>query len=212
MRGPGLRRMAMLGGILGFLFGSGASADVGAGVKAYARGDYPAAMRAFEAGAAAGDPQGLYNLGVAYAQGRAVPRDEARAVDLYRRGAERGSVLAAFNLAQAYRKGAGTATDYAEAARWYEYGAKRGDYRAGNELGILYLEGRGVPRDPVEGMAWIYPATHATIMDQGAMANAIQAAEMLSGAQVQAAQERGKAYFRRYVQPNRTLVRTLLAQ
>lgn len=212
MHGNGWTRMALIGGLLGLLFGSGASADVGAGVKAYARGDYLAAMRAFEAGAAAGDAQALYNLGVAHAEGRAVPRDAARAVDLYRRAAEGGSVLAAFNLAQAYRKGDGTATDPAEAARWYAYGAKRGDYRAGNELGILYIEGKGVPRDPVEGMAWIYPATHATIMDQGAMANAMQAAGMLSREQVQEAQERGKTYFRRYVQPNRTLVRTLLAQ
>ena len=109
--------MAGILGVLAALFGTSASAQVAQGIKAYARGDYPAAMRAFEAGAAKGDPQALYNLGVAYAEGRAVPADPARALDYYRQAAEGGSVLAAFNLGQAYRKGQGVAADPAQAAR-----------------------------------------------------------------------------------------------
>jgi hypothetical protein len=201
--------MVWLGGILGALLGTGAVADVRAGLRAYERGDYPAAMRAFERAEAAGDPQAFYNLGVAHAEGRAVPRDPVRAVAYYRRGAAAGNALAAFNLAQAYRKGEGAPQDFAEAARWYERAAKRGDYRAGNELGILYVEGRGVPRDPVEGMAWIYPATHASIMDDRAITNALQVASTLTGPQLDEAQARGRAYFKRYIEPNRALVRAL---
>ncbi|QDI81565.1 hypothetical protein E8E01_14470 [Methylorubrum populi] len=133
-------RKALAGilGILAALFGTSASAQVAQGIKAYARGEYTTAMRAFEAGA-----------------------------------------------------------------------AKGGHYKAGNELGILYIEGRGVPRDPIEGMAWIYPATHASIMDSSAMANAIQAAGLLDRAQIQEAQARGQTYFRRYIAPNRAVVRAL---
>lgn len=204
-------RKALAGilGILAALFGTSASAQVAQGIKAYARGEYTTAMRAFEAGAAKGDPQALYNLGVAYAEGRAIPADPARAIDYYRRAAEGGSVLAAFNLGQAYRKGQGVAADPTQAARWYEQAAKGGHYKAGNELGILYIEGKGVPRDPIEGMAWIYPATHASIMDSSAMANAIQAAGLLDRAQIQEAQSRGQTYFRRYIAPNRAVVRAL---
>ena len=204
-----MRALAGILGVLSALFGASASAQVAQGIKAYARGDYPTAMRAFEAGAAKGDAQARYNLGVAYAEGRAVPADPARALYYYRQAAEGGSVLAAFNLGQAYRKGQGVAADPAEAARWYEQAAMGGHYKAGNELGILYIEGRGVPRDPVEGMAWIYPATHASIMDPSAMANAIQAASMLDGAQIQEAQARGKTYFQRYIAPNQTVVRAI---
>ena len=66
-----------------------------------------------------------------------------------------------------------------------------------------------MPRDPVEGMAWIYPATHASIMDDSAMTNAIQAASLLDGAQIQEAQARGKTYFQLYIAPNRAVVRAL---
>src|SRR5690606_10323460 len=128
----------------------------------------------------AGDSQGLYNLGVLYAEGKAVSRDMAKAVALYRDGARKGSVLAAFNLAQTLRKGDGVPVDFKEAARWYEFAAKRGDFRAGSELGLLYVEGKGVKRDLVEGFAWIYPATHADIMDDKALANAMQLAGMLT--------------------------------
>ncbi|MGW5959525.1 tetratricopeptide repeat protein [Methylorubrum thiocyanatum] len=204
-----MKALAGILGVLAALFGSSASAQVAQGIKAYAQGDYTTAMRAFEAGAAKGDPQALYNLGVACAEGRAMPADPARAIDYYRRAAEGGSVLAAFNLGQAYRKGQGVAADPTQAARWYEQAAKGGHYKAGNELGILYIEGRGVPRDPIEGMAWIYPATHASIMDSSAMANAIQAAGLLDRAQIQEAQARGQTYFRRYIAPNRAVVRAL---
>ncbi|GBU16605.1 MULTISPECIES: tetratricopeptide repeat protein [Methylobacterium] len=203
------RAMAMVLGLLAGLFGGGARADIASGIRAYDRGDYPAALRAFEAGAVKGDPQALYNLGVAYAEGRAVPRDEGRALSYYRQGAERGSVLAAFNLAQAYRKGQGVAPDLAKAVRWYRFAAERGHYKAGNELGILYTEGRGVPHDPVEGFAWIYPATHASIMDEAAMTNAMQAASRLDRQQIAEAQARGQAYFKRYTAPHRRVVETL---
>lgn len=82
--------MAGILGVLAALFGTSASAQVAQGIKAYARGDFPAAMRAFEAGAAKGEPQALYNLGVAHAEGRAVPADPARALDYDRQAAGGG--------------------------------------------------------------------------------------------------------------------------
>ena len=45
------RAMAMVLGLLAGLFGGGARADIASGIRAYDRGDYPAALRAFEAGA-----------------------------------------------------------------------------------------------------------------------------------------------------------------
>lgn len=192
--------------------GRQALADTRAGIAAYQRGDYATAMSELEKAARSGDAQAHYNLGIAYAEGKAVSRDPAKAAEHYRSGASKGSVLAAFNLAQAHRKGEGVAQDYTQAAKWYEFAAKRGDYRAGNELGILYAEGKGVRRDPIEGFAWIYPATHMDIMDDKAMANAMQLAGTLTREQIQTAQARGQSYYKRYMAPNQRVVRTLKGQ
>jgi TPR repeat protein len=169
-------------------------------------------MRELEKAARNGVAQAFYNLGVVYSEGKAVKRDPAKAAKFYEQGAAKGSVLAAFSLAQAYRKGEGLPQDYAKAAKWYKFAAQRGDYRAGNELGLLYVEGKGVRRDPVEGFAWIYPATHADIMDDAAMANAIQLAGMLTKDQTDTAQARGKSYYERYIASNPKVVRAIRGQ
>lgn len=211
MKRGAIGRMSILATLLASLWGHGAAADTRAGITAYQRGDYETAMRELARSAERGDAQALYNLGVAYAEGKAVTRDMAKALEFYEKGARGGSVFAAYNLGQAYRKGEGVAADPAAAARWYEMAAKRGDYRAANELGLLYVEGKGVQRDPVEGFAWIYTGTHASIMDETSMANAMQLAGMLDKAQIQAAQARGQQYHKRYIAPHQAVVRAIQA-
>ncbi|WP_117194596.1 tetratricopeptide repeat protein [Rhizobium terrae] len=206
----GVLRMGILSALISLVGGGQALSDTAKGIAAYQRGDYRTAMKELQAAADKGDEQAYYNLGVAYAEGKAVPRDMAQAVAAYRKGAQSGSVLAAFNLGQAYRKGEGVARDYPEAAKWYEFAAKRGDFRASNELGLLYVEGKGVEQDLVEGFAWIYPATHASIMDDNAMRNAMQLASMLNGQQMEEAQNKGRAYFDEYFEPNSELVDAIL--
>jgi TPR repeat protein len=208
----GKRWVGLIGAIMALFGAKPILADTRSGIEAYRRGDYATAISELEKSAKAGDAQAYFNLGVAYAEGKAVAQDHAKAAEFYRQGASKGSVLAAFNLAQAYRKAQGVPLDYAQAARWYEFAAKRGDYRAGNELGLLYVEGKGVRRDPVEGFAWVYPATHMDIMDGKAMANAMQLAGMLTRDQIQTAQARGQSYYKRFMLPNRALVRALRGQ
>ena len=52
-----------------------AFADVKAGVDAWARGDYPAAVRQWQGPADKGDADAQFNLGQAYKLGRGVPTD-----------------------------------------------------------------------------------------------------------------------------------------
>ena len=208
----GKRIVGMIGALMAVLGSGQALANTRTGISAYQRGDYATALREWEQGARAGDPQALYNLGVAYAEGKAVPRDQARAVTYYQQGASKGSVLAAYNLGQAYRKGEGVGVDHAQAAKWYRYAATRGHFRAANELGILYAEGKGVPRDPIEGFAWIYTATHVEIMDSQALNNAMQLARTFNSNQIKVAQTRGQTYYQRYMAPNRATVRALMAR
>ena len=67
-----------------------ALADVKAGVDAWSRGDYAAAVREWEAPAAAGDPDAMFNLGQAYRLGRGVVMNPGRAEQLYARAAAAG--------------------------------------------------------------------------------------------------------------------------
>ena len=53
-------------------------ADVKAGVEAWSRGDYAAAVHEWQGPAAAGDPDAMFNLAQAYRLGRGVPQDSAQ--------------------------------------------------------------------------------------------------------------------------------------
>ena len=58
------------------------------------------------------------NLGVMYANGRGVPKDDAEAVRWFRLAAEQGDAAAQYNLGLMYANGEGVPKDDAEAVRW----------------------------------------------------------------------------------------------
>src|SRR5688500_12952982 len=120
-----------------------ALADVKAGVDAWSRGDYAAAVREWEGPAAAGDPDAMFNLGQAYRLGRGVVANPARAETLYAAAAAAGHLQAAdtygLMLFQDGRR---------EAALPYIHdAARRGDPRSQYLLGIAHFNGDLVERD-----------------------------------------------------------------
>src|SRR5690606_38572074 len=124
-------------------------AGVKEGVDAWSRGDYAAALVEWEAPAAAGDADAIFNLGQAYRLGRGVAVDLSRAESLYARAAALGHVQAAdiygLMLFQDGRRQ--QALPYVTAA------AGRGDPRSQYLLGIAYFNGDLVSRDPVRAYA-----------------------------------------------------------
>lgn len=136
-----------------------ALADVLAGVEAWSRGDYAAAVAAWEGPANAGDADAMFNLAQAYRLGRGVPRDEARAEQLYFRAAQVGHVQAAdtygLMLFQAGRR--------AEALPYVEDAARRGDPRAQYLLGIAHFNGDMVERDWIRAYALMTLANAAAL-------------------------------------------------
>lgn len=126
-----------------------ALADVRAGVDAWSRGDYAAAVTNWEGPAAAGDADAMFNLAQAYRLGRGVAQDEARAEELYFRAAQAGHVQAADTygllLFQAGRRD--------DALPFVEDAARRGDPRSQYLLGIAHFNGDLVPRDWVRAYA-----------------------------------------------------------
>jgi uncharacterized protein len=95
-----------------------------------------------------------YNLGIAYANGRGVPKDYVEAVKWVRKAAEQNDVPAQSVLGICYFKGQGVKKDYTEAVKWFRKAAEQNDVRAQNNLGFSYERGLGVAKDYVEAVKW----------------------------------------------------------
>lgn len=127
----------------GVILAAPAVADTRAGINAWDRGDYPAAVREWQAAAARGDADALFNLAQAYKLGKGVPQDLQKAEDLFGRAAAMGHIQAAdyYGLLLFQRGEKARALPYIRAA------ADRGDPRAQYLLGIAHFNGDMVPKD-----------------------------------------------------------------
>jgi cell division septation protein DedD len=130
-------------------------ADVRAGVEAYKRGDFAAALREFVDLAEQGDPRAQYNLAVMYQNGRGVEKNPARALELQRKAANSGLAAAQHGLAVMYYRGEIIERDYAAAAKWFRRAADRGFATSQLNLGVMYFSSQGVERDDAEVVKWI---------------------------------------------------------
>jgi cell division septation protein DedD len=126
-----------------------ARADVKAGVDAWVRGDYAAAVHEWEGPASVGDPDAMFNLAQAYRLGRGVTANLPRAEALYAQAAARGHLQAAdtygLMLFQDGRREA--------ALPYIEDAARRGDPRSEYLLGIARFNGDIVSKDWVKAYA-----------------------------------------------------------
>lgn len=128
---------------------TGALADVKAGVDAWARGDYPAAVRQWQGPAANGDADAQFNLGQAYKLGRGVPADLRKAEELFGLAAQKGHLQASdmYGLLLFQRGERAKALPYVRAA------AERGEPRAQYLLGVAHFNGDNIPKDWVRAYA-----------------------------------------------------------
>jgi len=101
-------------------------------------------------------------MGVRYAAGNGVTRDDREAADWYRKAAERGHAAAQFNLAVRYGQGRGIDASDGLAAWWYRQAADQGHAPAQFNLGVRYAHGDGVAQDLVEAYWWVHLAVART--------------------------------------------------
>lgn len=126
-----------------------ALADVKAGVDAWSAGDFTRAVVEWQAPAAAGDADALFNLAQAYRLGRGVEVDNARARKLYEQAANLGHVKAADNYGlMLFQEGEQT-----KAMPLIRAAADRGDPRAQYVLGLSHFNADFAPRDWVRAYA-----------------------------------------------------------
>lgn len=126
-------------------------ADTKAGVDAWTRGDYTGAVKEWEAEAAQGDADALFNLGQAYKLGKGVKQDLTRAEALFGQAAAMGHLQAADNYGLLlFQRG-----DHAKALPYIRAAADRGDPRAQYLLGVMHFNGELVPKDWVRAYALV---------------------------------------------------------
>ncbi len=125
------------------------------GVAAFSKGDYGVALEKFKTLADKGNPEAQYNLGVMYRQGKGVPADDQKAIELWTKAADQGNNAAAqFSLGLLYRQGKGVPADDKQAASYWSKAAEQGHNTAQMYLGIMYAQGAGIAQDKVQAYKW----------------------------------------------------------
>jgi len=104
----------------------------------YRQGDFTRAVEIFKALANHGDTVSQYYLGLMYANGQGIEKDEAQAVQWYEKSARQGYAKAQNNLGEMYYHGRGVARDYEQARSWYRKAAGQGLAIAQRNLGESY--------------------------------------------------------------------------
>jgi TPR repeat protein len=142
-------RIALAASLL--LAAPAATQSVRAGIEAWQKGEYAAAVAAWAPLAAKGDADASFNLGQAYRLGKGVPIDLARAQQYLEAAARKDHVDAATTLGVLlFQNGNRTG-----AMRWLRKAAEAGEARAMLLYGTALYNGDGITRDPVRAYAFV---------------------------------------------------------
>jgi hypothetical protein len=106
--------------------GANATGGLQAGLDAYQKNDYPAALKKLIPLANKGDATAQLRLGIMSEMGQGVPRNYQRAVTRYRQAAEQGNAEAQYRLGEKYDLGQGIPQNKKLAAEWYSKSASQG--------------------------------------------------------------------------------------
>jgi TPR repeat protein len=94
-----------------------------------------------------GDFVSCRNLGLMYAGGRNVQRDDAKAVSLYQRACDGNNTTGCVDLGFMYESGRGVAKNESRAVELYQKTCTRDVFNGCTNLGLMYANGRGVSKD-----------------------------------------------------------------
>ena len=139
-----------------------AVADFDKAMEHFHKKEYVEVLRELEPLIKAHDGNALNMMGVMYANGQGVAKDERQAVEWYRKAADQGDATAQFNLGVMYDNGQGVSKDERLAVEWYRKAADQGNANAQFSLGVMYANGQGVAKDERQAVEWYRKAA-----DQG---------------------------------------------
>ena len=134
-----------------------ALADVKAGVDAWTRGDYDAAVKEWREPALKGDPDAQFNMGQAYKTGRGVKTDLNVALDWYKKASAQGHLKAMDSYGHLLHYQGRVA----EALPILQTSSDRGDPRAQYLLATELFNGTNISKDWVRAYALMSLASSA---------------------------------------------------
>jgi uncharacterized protein len=163
-----------------------AVADVKAGVDAWSRGEYEAAVKQWRDPALKGDADAQFNMGQAYKMGRGVKTDLNVALDWYKKAAEQGHLQASDSYGHLLHYQG----KVVESLPYLQTSSDRGDPRAQYLLATELFNGANIQKDWVRAYALMTRASSAGMapasrslsqMDQYIPLEQRQAATVLAG-------------------------------
>lgn len=137
------------------------SPTVLAAESAWQRGDHPAAIELYRAGAEHGDVQAMVALGLLYAHGRHIEKDGREAARWFVEAAKLGYADGQYRLGWLYARGNGLPKDLDQAEQLLRQAARQNHAAAAYELGSLLLASSADAQHMTEAVAWISKAAEA---------------------------------------------------
>jgi TPR repeat protein len=131
-----------------------AKGDSAEGFAAFDRGDFATAFRELNPAAEQGNAMAQYGIGLMYARGLGVTKNDVEAARWLGFAAKQGNALAQFNFGVMYEEGQGVPQNHSEAVNWYRLAADQGLPSAQLFLAGMYDRGRGVPQNYFEAVIW----------------------------------------------------------
>jgi uncharacterized protein len=142
-------------------------ADFNAGMDAYHSSDYATALHEWQPLAEQGQAVAQYQIGLLYANGQGVTKDDAKARQWYEKAAIQGHTEAQVNLGILLMYARGGQQDYKMAVYYLRLSANQGNDLAQRRLGQMYERGEGVQQDYVKAYMW-YSLGSANGVEAGA--------------------------------------------
>lgn len=112
---------------------------------------------------AAGDPEDLYRLGLAYENDELWEPDYKKAFSYFQRSEALGYPWAKAQLGYYYETGLAGPQDFEKAVSFYQQGADYGDSWSGLRLGYLYFDGQGIRQHDGQAFFWIQWASRGGV-------------------------------------------------
>jgi len=122
----------------------------------------PEALRAAAAG---GDPRAQFEIGLIYAEGKAVGKDSQAAVVWFERAAAAGYAPAQYRLGTAFEHGLGVSKDIEQSKLWYMRAAESGNRMGMHNLAALHAGGPDGARDFGAAARWFEEAAKRGVLD-----------------------------------------------
>lgn len=135
------------------------------GYKAYQAKDYDSAHALWKTASDKHDPISQYYLGLLYARGEGVNKDDVKALEYYTLSAEGGYADAQLMVSNSYSTGKIVTQDFTASYRWCLKAAKNNLPQAQYLVGRMYMDGRGTSTNVPEGTEWLTRAAKNGIPD-----------------------------------------------